>query len=147
MRFVDCQFRNVNLSGCSLTSSSFRNCQFSDSKMVGMNWSSCNGLSDLKFSQCLLNHNVFQLTKINFFEFIDCELKDCDFSEASLKNVDFTGSNLEGSFFSRTNLENANFTRASKYSLDITQNSIKGAGFSYPDVLALLAPFEIKINS
>ncbi len=146
-RFVDCQFISSNLSGCSITSSSFRDCTFIETKLMGINWTTCNGVADLKFNNCVMNFCVFQTMNISFFNFIDCELKECDFSDASLKSVDFTGSNLTGSFFSRTNLEKANFERAHNYSFDITNNMVKDAKFSYPEVLALLAPFKIRINS
>lgn len=146
-RFVDCQFISSNLSGCTVTSSSISNCTLRETKLMGINWTTCNRVTDLKFNNCVMNFCVFQSMNINFFNFIDCELKECDFSDASLKNVDFTGSNLTGSFFSRTNLEKANFERAHNYSIDITSNIVKEAKFSYPEVLELLAPFKIKINS
>jgi len=58
----------------------------------------------------------------------------------------FRGSDLEGSLFHKTGLERADFSGARAYAIDPTANRIKKAKFSYPEVLTLLAPFEIVVS-
>ena len=45
------------------------------------------------------------------------------------------------------NLEKANFKGAFNYYIDPLKNRLKNARFSYPEVLALLIPFGIKIEN
>ncbi len=65
---------------------------------------------------------------------------------ADLTDSDFSDSDLSGSQFHRTLLENTNFKGAYHYTIDPASNRLKKAKFSYPEVLSLLAPFEICVE-
>ena len=45
-----------------------------------------------------------------------------------------------------TNLKHADFTNALNYNIDIQCNTITKANFSFPEVIALLNHFDIKIH-
>jgi uncharacterized protein YjbI with pentapeptide repeats len=78
--------------------------------------------------------------------FLDCRVHRTDFVEADLQESVFRGSDLEGSLFHKTGLERADFTGARSFAIDPTSNRIKKAKFSSPEVLTLLAPFEIVVK-
>ncbi|MDP2103500.1 MAG: hypothetical protein Q8K26_01100 [Candidatus Gracilibacteria bacterium] len=48
--------------------------------------------------------------------------------------------------FQNSNLTKVNFSGATNYYIDPTQNKLKGAKFSQPEVLSLLAGFGIEIE-
>jgi uncharacterized protein YjbI with pentapeptide repeats len=52
---------------------------------------------------------------------------------------------LRNSKFQNTNLANADLRTAKNYYIDPTHNKLKGARFSYPEVLSLLIPFGINV--
>jgi uncharacterized protein YjbI with pentapeptide repeats len=73
-------------------------------------------------------------------------MRRTDFINVDLAESDFSGSDLSGSKFHNAILEKSNFAGALHYYIDPASNRIKQAKFSYPGVLALLAPFEIKVE-
>jgi uncharacterized protein YjbI with pentapeptide repeats len=78
--------------------------------------------------------------------FKNSTIQECDFISTNLTGCNFSGSNLRASRFQNTNLERADVTRARDYFIDPTTNKLKGARFSYPDVLGLLEGFGIKVE-
>jgi len=79
-------------------------------------------------------------------EFLECIIRENDFINTNLTGSDFSDSDLQASKFQNTNLEKTNFVGAKNYYIDPTQNKLKKAKFSQPEVLSLLARFEIKIG-
>lgn len=76
----------------------------------------------------------------------ECKAHDVDFREANLSHASFVGSDLLNSLYLHTNLNAADFTNAINYTIDPNENKIKHACFSFPEVIALLNHFDIKIN-
>lgn len=58
----------------------------------------------------------------------------------------FTESSLQLCKFHHTNLEKVNFVGATDYYINLIDNKLKRAKFSYPEVLSLLDKFEIKVE-
>jgi uncharacterized protein YjbI with pentapeptide repeats len=79
-------------------------------------------------------------------KFHDSSVRETDFINVDLKEACFNASDLQGSKFHNANLEKADFRGAKNYFIDPTANKVKNAVFSNPEVLALLAPFGIKIE-
>ena len=77
---------------------------------------------------------------------MDCSLREVDFANADLSKADFHESNLEGAYFENTILERSDFRNALNYRFDPESNYIRGAKFSQPQVLALLAKHDIDIE-
>ena len=75
-----------------------------------------------------------------------CAIHESDFTNAYLANYDFGFTDLQSCVFRSADLKGANFVGAKNYYIDPTQNKLKEAKFSQPDVLSLLAAFEIKIE-
>jgi len=83
---------------------------------------------------------------MNHTEFFECTIRETDFSNANLTESNFSGSDLQGSKFQNTILGKADLSKARNYYIDPTQNKIRHAKFSYPEVLALLDPFGIVLR-
>ena len=80
------------------------------------------------------------------FDFSDCRFGDCTFDDCRLAGADFRGVPLGRTQFSRCDLEKADFREATEYIIDPTTNRLRGARFSFPDVVALLNGFGLKIE-
>lgn len=140
--FIDCNFSNANL-GQSL----FQEVIFNNCKMLGLKFDECNQFNFAAiFENCQLNHCSFYQMNLNRTRFAKCQLKEVDFVEANLKNTKINDCDLLDARFENTNLEKADFSNSLNYSIDPELNHVKGAIFSFPEVLGLLDKFDIKIN-
>jgi len=146
-RFIDCEFIACNLSLAKLDKTLFRDIIFSDSKMLGLRFDSCNhfGLS-LSFKNCQLDHSSFYKLKIRKTVFTNCQLKGTDFSDADLSSVVFDNCDLDGAVFDNTILEKANLLTAYNFSIDPDRNRIKKAKFSLTGLPGLLSKYDIEIE-
>ena len=145
-KFIDCIFENCQLSSVKLDGAVlqafFKNCM-----LEGINFFTAKrSLLSLAFESCLVRHSSFAELKLHNAKFTRCDFRNVDFSDADLTGADFSNSTFEDCVFRNTNLSKADFRGASGYFIDPTQNKIRGAHFSAPEVLNLLAPFEIEIE-
>src|SRR5699024_4545768 len=140
--FIDCNFSNANLS-----QSLFQKVVFNNCKMLGLNFDECNQFNfTAVFENSQLNHSSFYQMNLNRTKFIKCQMKGVDFTEASLKNTTLINSDLFEARFDNTNLKKADFSHSFNYSIDPELNQVKGAVFSFPEVIGLLDKFDININ-
>ncbi len=120
---------------------------FNRSKLEGLNFFTAKkSLLSLEFNDSLIRHSSFAELKLRNVKFTGCEFQNVDFSDADLTSADFSNVTFADCVFRNTNLENADFRYASGYYIDPTRNKISGARFSSPEVLNLLAGFEIVIE-
>jgi fluoroquinolone resistance protein len=145
-KFIDCIFEQCQLSSVKFDGAVIQ-AKFSNSKIEGINFftAKCSLLS-LSFESCLVRHSSFAELKLPKTKFNGCELHNVDFSDADLSGADFSNVTFKDCVFRNTNLSKADFRYASGYFIDPTQNRLRGAKFSAPDVLNLLAPFDISIE-
>lgn len=68
------------------------------------------------------------------------------FIKKQLLDSDFKNYRLEGTQFFKCNLQKADFRDAKGYVIDIHNNQMKAARFSFPDVIRLLETLNIKIE-
>lgn len=149
--FTECDFES-----CDLSLSKFPGCKFSEvsfkhSKLVGINWTELYWpliklTSPLYFYESNLSHSSFFGLSLADLILEGCKAHDVDFREANLNHASFVGTDLYNSLFTHSNLKHADFTDATNYSIDIQNNTITKAIFSFPDVIALLNHLDIKIN-
>ena len=78
--------------------------------------------------------------------FVRCLIRESRFVESVLTEANFEHVEFERTVFHHCELGGANFLQAQGYSIDPTANRLKGARFSFPEVLGLLQGFEIKIG-
>jgi fluoroquinolone resistance protein len=149
-RFVNCVFRDSDLSLVQVPGSKFTSTRFEKCKVVGVNWSAADwprtGLANpLGFVDCALSHSTFIGLTLPGMEVRDCVALDVDFREADLSGANFAGTDLAQSLFSSTNLSRADFSRARNYRIDPGHNTLKQARFSLPEAMALLHSMDIVI--
>lgn len=145
-KFIECKFRNSNLSNLKLLGTTLRDVAFDSSKCVGINFSECNSLFDLNFSNSSLDYTSFIDCSLSASRFLSCSFKEADFSQGRFENCDFSYSDFRGANFSRANMKGSNFSNTKNFYIDLTSTSLKGCKFSMPEVLNLLTPFGIEIE-
>ncbi len=63
--FMECTFENCNFSNAVLKNTGFKNVQFTQCKMLGLHFESCNPfLLEMHFDTCLLNFATFYQLKL-----------------------------------------------------------------------------------
>ena len=145
--FADCTFLNCDLSHVKVQACRFRRVTFEDCKLVGVSFTGVQTfLLDWTFKKCKVELCSFDGLKMKNTRFLECSLKETDFAHADLTGADFTGSDLILARFQHTTLVKANLTGAFNYAIDPSANRLKQARFSFPEVLSLLAPFDIKVE-
>lgn len=149
-KFIDCHFIDCNLSLAKIDYCRFTDTLFEGCKLVGIDWTRVAwpniALSaPVKYQNCILNDSSFFGLGLQEVEIKHCKAHDVDFRETDLSEADFTGTDLLHSRFNQTNLTRTDFTDAFHYSIDIYQNSIKGARFSRQEALGLLDSLEIEL--
>lgn len=165
--FTNCEFKNINFqekvitrslfleskfTNCNLTNSRFPGCTFRDVKFKGIrasgvNWTEASNLVTLSFDDCQLNYCSFLGLKLDKLVCINSQVKSSDFSETSLKEANFSKTDLDQSSFHNANCEKAIFNDSQNYSINPSYTKLKGASFSFPEALALLSSFEIRIDN
>jgi len=145
-KFIDCVFERCQLSSLKIQGAVIQ-AKFIESKIEGINFFTAKReLLSLSFSGCLIRHSSFAELKLHKISFAGCTLQNVDFSDADLSSSDFSNSTFENCVFRNTNLMKADFRFATGYYVDPMLNKVKGARFSSPDVLSLLAGFDIIIE-
>jgi fluoroquinolone resistance protein len=145
-RFLNCRFNGCVISAVKLTGCRLIEPVFSNGKVIGIDWTRVVLLKEPKFYGCQLNYSNFRMLKIPKTKMINCEAKEIEFAETDFTGAVFTGSDFEKSRFFKTNLTGVDFRGAKNYSIDITNNTIKKAKFSYPEVVSLLNYLDIIIE-
>jgi uncharacterized protein YjbI with pentapeptide repeats len=78
--------------------------------------------------------------------FDNCLFKEADFTETDLAEAIFSFCDLENAKFENSVLEKADLRTSFNYSIDPEINKMKKAKFSYPEVIQLLAKYQLEIE-
>ena len=156
VRVRNCTFLSCTFQHCSWSSVVFSFCQMRDAWFTGcafrsIAWGGLQGRSALvqpfgKAERCEFRYNEFSGMSFVNFDFSGCRFGDCIFDECRLAGADFRGVPLGHTQFSRCDLQKADFREATDYAIDPSANQMQGARFSFPDVVALLNGFGLKIE-
>lgn len=137
--FVECTFRNCDLSLASTTRTSWRGVRFEHCKLLGLRFDHCHAfLLELAFDTCVLDLASFHGLKLKNTVFSNCRLRETDLSGADLTGASFAGCDLGAAVFDRTILEGADLCAAQHYSIDPASNRIRKARFSRDGLEGLL---------
>ncbi len=155
-RLSRCRFSNCTFIGCSILNlqadhCSMADCSFSHCDLSGINW------SDLMFGGgymipirqlegCRLKYNNFVQINFTKFDFSGNSIAASMFADCNLSASSFTKCELERTEFFKCDLTKADFRLASGYQIDLATNQIKGAKFSFPEVVNLLDSLGITID-
>lgn len=151
VKFIDCEFESCDLSLSKFPGCSFSEVSFKNSNLAGINWTEVSWplvklVSPLYFYSSNISHSSFFGLELTGLIVEDCKAHDVDFRESVLNHASFIRTDLQNSLFMHTNLKYADFTNAMNYNIDIRENTITQASFSFPDVVVLLNHLNIKIN-
>jgi len=145
--FLECEFRNCDLNMVVLNDTAFKDVKFINCKLQGVDFQYCNSfLLSLGFEDCSLKLASFYKLQLKATVFSNCNLQEVDFVESNLMAAKFDNCDLNAAIFENTNLERADFNTAYNYSLDPALNKLQKAKFSIPDVVGLLAKFDIIVR-
>jgi fluoroquinolone resistance protein len=145
-RFLNCQFHGCVISAANLLSCRFVQPVFRKCKVMGIDWTKTILLREPEFYDCKIDFSNFRMLKIPKAKMISCEAMEVEFAETDFTDAVFTGTDFEKSRFFKTNLSGADFRSAKNYSIDITNNTIMKAKFSYPEAISLLNNLDITIE-
>lgn len=146
LRFLECRFKQCNLSNLKVMAFSFKEARFVGCKLVGINWAACAAFENPDFQDCKLDLSTFQGLPLKNLKCLECTANEVDFSGAHLAGADFSGTLLRGSSFNGADLSAADFRGAKEYSINPLTCKVKGARFRYPDVTTLLSALGIKVE-
>ncbi len=144
--FLECRFTNCSFANQPLLNCSFKDVVFETCNLVGINWCSVKRLETITFNGSKLSFSSFQGLKLKHLKMTSCLALDVDFSGADLSMADFANSTFTGASFERSNLSSADFSQSRDYLFDLRTARIKGAKFSYPEVLSLITALGAKIQ-
>lgn len=149
--FIDCTFENCSMSGVVFSFTRMRDSRLVGSAFRSMAWGGLQGRSALgqpftSTQNCIFQYNDFSAMALAGFDFSACSFMECNFDECGLQNASFHGTPLAQSRFTRCDLTGADFRGAAGYSIDPAENKLKGARFSFPDVVTLLDSTGIQIE-
>jgi len=126
--------------------SRFLEVKFTKCKELGFNWSKTDAVRDLSFNECQLNYSDFSYLKIPGIKILGCEAKEVDFTEADLTGADLQNTDFENSRFYNTNLSAADLRGARNFYIDVKNNVLKKARFSFAGAVTLLDCLDIVIE-
>ena len=158
-RFMACNFTQVQLAGVEFEACEFLGCNFAmccmavtlcdvsfiECKLMGSDFSHLNPFSSgITFRKSQLDFASFEKAKLRRARFDECRLYESNFTLADVSQAHFKACNLERALFHNTNLSGANLTSAYNFSIDPSQNKLKGACFSEAGLHGLVECFGVK---
>lgn len=168
--FVDCVFENCkfiecNITHCTFSECKFINCSFVGNRMkdisllfsefiectiVGVSWLDLQAGSITfpiaKLQRCYLKYNDFEKMNFKKFDFEESSIIDSNFVRCNLSESNFKNCDLKNTHFAECDLKKSDFRKAKGYEINMIDNQIKGAKFTYIDAINLLKYFDIVIE-
>ncbi|MDX1342732.1 MAG: pentapeptide repeat-containing protein [Reinekea sp.] len=149
-KFIECEFRNCNLSLMKPKYSRFMDVLFSESKLVGVDWTTAQWSNmslpaPIGFYKSVLNDSSFYGLYLAELRLEECSARDVDFREGDFHDAQFAGSDFSNALFNSANLGAANFEYAENYFIDLNHSNIKGAKFSRDEAVNLLLSLDIEL--
>lgn len=149
-RFVACAFSGCDLSMAEVTDAEFSEVAFTDTLLLGVNWSVIAQPQRLpsvfRFTGCTLNYATFRDLDLSGSVFEACVAHEVEFRGAQLREASFSGTDLARSTFDRNDLTKADLRGARNYQIDVRSNQVRGARASFPEVIGLLAGLGLELE-
>jgi fluoroquinolone resistance protein len=164
--FYRCSFQELHVKNCSFINCTFENCviinntfkysdavnnTFKDCLLIGIDWCTLTRKNQITLPfhtlhNCALKYNYFMKLKLDKFNFTTNILEGSFFENCSLIEADFSGCCLKEAAFTMNNLSKADFRYATDYFINVQENNVRKAKFSYPEVIGLLKGTDIIIE-
>lgn len=146
-KFMDCNFINCDFSNALVSNAAFREVNFNDCKMLGLDFEYVNSFGfSINIKNCNMMHSSFYKIDLRKSKFIKTLLKNVDFTEANLSKIIFDHCNLSNAVFNRSNLQGCDFRSAFDFIINPENNNIKKAKFSTSNIIGLLDQFDIIVE-
>lgn len=146
--YINCKFDGCDLSYAVVRNSGFRDAEFSNCRMMGIDFSECNRfLLSFNCRDCMLDNSMFYGAKIANTTFENCSLIGADFECVDLSSAVFANSNLSDACFVDSNLEHADLRTAWNFKIDPNMNRLKNAIFSKSNLTGLLFRYGLQVQS
>jgi len=164
--FIDCSFENCEVRRCSFSECIFKGCRinaikplhchirssdFAECRLIGVNWNQW--ITPNQFSapfstitNCRMKYNNFMEMNLIKTDFSGCTITESLFGECRLAESSFNSCELSGTEFFKCDISKADFRNSVGYKIDIATNKMKGARFSFPEAINLLAGLGISIE-
>ena len=148
-KFIDCSFikcviTNPTFDYCTMSGNDFLSC-----RLFGINWDhlSSGFVAPVEhLEDCQLKYNNFVNVHFSRFTFSGNDILDSLFGDCNLSHSKFSSCHLNRTEFFRCDLTGADFENAEGYKVDISNCKLKGAVFSFPEVINLLHDLPIIIK-
>lgn len=165
-KFFNCKFTEIQIIRCSFVDCEFYNCSFLNMEfkytdavnnkfksciIFGINWSEIKRNKGafqpfLLFENCTIKYNVFIDLNLKKFDFSSNNLIDSIFEQCKLQESKFCNCDLKNTTFDNNDLSKSDFLGSKNYLINIENNILKKAKFSFPDVINLLNSLDIEIK-
>lgn len=157
--FEDCLFTGCRFESCKVVAPQFQgvqmlSCDFDHCDLSGVDWSALMDQRKLEMGflpfdslrDCSLRHCVFFGLDLKGFDFSKADLSGAVFDGCNLKGASFAQCRLQGTSFAQNDLSEGDFRGATEYFFSLEGNRVKGAKFSLPEAVNLLAALGIRIE-
>ncbi|MDD4850132.1 MAG: pentapeptide repeat-containing protein [Gemmiger sp.] len=144
--FIGCALSGVTFSFCRMRDAWLENCTFRSIAWGGLRGRSALAQPFGKAVGCAFQYNDFSGMVLSGFDFSSNRFAECTFDDCKLPGANFRGVPLGRSQFAGCDLTKADFRDAESYAIDPTANTLKGARFSFPEVVTLLDGTGIQIE-
>ncbi|MCB9197916.1 MAG: pentapeptide repeat-containing protein [Flavobacteriales bacterium] len=144
-KFIDCDFNSCNLSNVTILETSFQNCYFTETKLIGINFSNVNSfLFAIKCERSDLSFTYFERNDLTKCSFEYCSFREAQMTQVKAGKVPFNYSDLTGVIFDDCELTGASFIEVDSLVLDPQLNRIKNISISRSSLEGLLT--ELRLN-
>jgi len=144
--FIDCACRLIHVPKSRFVNVKFDKCDLTYVNWTEGVWPKAAGSNALTFTATNVSHSTFTGLALKKLIMTGCTAHNVDFAQTDLLQAKCVETDFTDSRFHNTNLTEADFSRAVGYVISPVTNKVRGAKFSLPDVLSLLAAFEIVVN-
>ena len=152
----NCNFRSCKFYNCTVLNVKFKftdmlDCEFYKCLLIGVNWTDLAQKFSVtkpftKVEACELRYHIFERFNLKAFSFKECSLEGSIFEDCNLEGASFEGCNLKETQFKNNNMNKADFRDAKDFAINIYENKVKNAKFSYPEAISLLTEIGIKLS-
>jgi fluoroquinolone resistance protein len=144
--FEDCLFDTCDLSLISFLGSRLLDINFTNTKIIGVDWTVIMKPYRFSFNKCKLDNSSFYKMELTNLNINECSAREVDFIESNLSRVKFPFTDLYRSRFNGANLSFADFSNSTNYSIDPNQCKLKKTIFTLPEAVSLLNGFDVVIK-
>jgi fluoroquinolone resistance protein len=126
-RLDECRFERCDLTRMQPRGVLAHDVRFSDSKLMGVEWTELGQFPRLGFVDCVLDFASFVALSLRKTEFRGCKIEEANFFDTDLREADFAGCDLRGSMFRGCKLGKTDFSAATGVFFDPAINEARGA--------------------